>query len=209
MARCRLTRAQTQARTRKELLAAAERVFARCGYERASIAEIAEDAGYSHGAVYSNFEGKQDLFLALYEQWVARRVAEIEATSASEQELGERVRANVERWIEQLTTDPAPFLLRLELTLRAVHDPDLRRELATRVGAVPLAIRRSVEVEAGDQALELPLPPDRLAIALQAVSLGLGLEALADPGALRPELAAEIAAAVAQSLTRQPSEERR
>ena len=73
-----MTRAESQVRTRDELLAAAARVFKRRGYERASVAEIAEQAGYSHGAVYSNFEGKEDLFLALYERWVAERVADIE-----------------------------------------------------------------------------------------------------------------------------------
>ena len=208
MPRRRLTRAESQARTRSELLAAAERVFTRRGYERASITEIAEEAGYSHGAVYSNFEGKQDLFLALYEHRVAGRVAEIDATSASTQDLPDRVRANVKRWIELIREDPAPFLLRLELTLRAAHDPDLLQQLATRVGAVPLAIQRSLEAWSLDRELDLPLPADQFALALQALSLGLGLEALADPEAVRPAVAGDIAAALVQALTHQNRSER-
>jgi AcrR family transcriptional regulator len=194
-----MTRAASQAQTREELLAAAERVFSRGGYERASIAEIAEKAGYSHGAVYSNFASKQDLFLALYEKWVADRIAEIGATSAPD--LRERVRANVGRWIEQVGADPAPFLLRLEFTLRAVHDPGLRHELAARVGVVPLAIRHSLESAVGDHEGDLALPASELALVLQALSLGLALEALADPQALPPERAGELAAALVDALT--------
>lgn len=209
MPRRRLTRAESQARTRKELLAAAARVFSRRGYEGASIVEIADEAGYSHGAVYSNFESKQDLFLALYEQWVADRVAEIEVASAPEEDLAERVRANVERWIERVGSDPAPFLLRLEFTLRAAHDPSLQHELAARVGAVPLAISRSLETAIHDHQLDdLELTTDELALALQALSLGLGLEALANPEAVRPGLTGDIAARLVKLLTRQSTSER-
>src|SRR6266851_1649705 len=109
MPRRRMTRAESQAETRAELLAAAGRVFKRYGYERASIAEIADEAGYSHGAVYSNFEGKEDLFLALYEQWVAGRIAEIEATWSQDGTLAERARAVADEFTRWLATDPAPF----------------------------------------------------------------------------------------------------
>src|SRR6478752_2421839 len=76
----RETRAEKQARTRAELLATAARIFARRGYNGASIEEIAEEAGYSHGAVYSNFDGKADLFLAVFEEYMAERARELAAT---------------------------------------------------------------------------------------------------------------------------------
>src|SRR3954447_15257927 len=102
MVRRRLTRAESQARTRVDLLEAAARVFERRGYERSSIAEIADEAGYSHGAVYSNFDGKEDLFLGLYEQWVARRVAEIDAMWSGQGTLAERARAAADEWMRRL-----------------------------------------------------------------------------------------------------------
>ena len=169
----RLTRAERQARTREELLAAAARVVARRGYDAASVAEIADEAGYSHGAVYSNFADKEDLFLALYETWVAERVSEIEESQDA--------RAAADEWMQRVAKDPAAFLLRLEFTARAARDPKLRRKLGARVGAVPLAIGRSVEVA------------EELALGLQALSLGLALEALANPKAVRPGLAGELA----------------
>jgi AcrR family transcriptional regulator len=142
--------------------------------------------------VYSNFEGKQDLFLALYETWVARRVDEIEAAWDGGDGLADRARASGDEWMQWFETNPEAFLLRLEFTVRAAHDPDLRRELATRVGAVPLAISRMVERAAQDEGLDLPLPADEIALGLQALSLGLALESLTTR--VRPGLNGDLAA---------------
>ena len=60
--RKRLGRAEKKAATRAALLEAAARVFGRGGFYGASVEEIAEEAGFSRGAVYSNFESKEDLF---------------------------------------------------------------------------------------------------------------------------------------------------
>src|SRR5262249_59391444 len=83
------TRAEQQLQTRERLIDAASQVFARRGYHAATLEEVAREAGYSTGAVYSNFSGKEDLFLALADrqiggpaeqaQVVARAAAEAEA----------------------------------------------------------------------------------------------------------------------------------
>ena len=193
-----MTRAESQARTRAELLAAAARVFERRGYGGASIAEIAQDAGFTHGAVYSNFEGKEDLFLALYEQWVAERVGEIEVAWNCEGALTARARAAADQWIEHFRGDPRAFLLRLEFALRGSHGSELRRKLATRVGAVPLAIRRLIEEQLHREGM-LASGAAELALALQALSLGLALEVLSNPDAVAPGLAGELAARMVES----------
>jgi AcrR family transcriptional regulator len=195
-----MTRAESQAQTQADLIEAAARVFRRRGYERASIAEIADEAGYSHGAVYSNFEGKEDLFLALYEQWVARRVAEIDDTWSGPGTLAEHARAAADEWMRRLESDPAPFLLRLELTVRAAHDRDLQQKLATRVGAVPLAIHRLIERDAQEGAHAPPLPTGEIARAFQALSLGLALEALTDPAGMRAGLGGDLAGLLAAAV---------
>ena len=55
----RLTRDERKAETRERLLAAAGRVFARRGYQAAAVDEVADEAGFSTGALYSNFDGKE------------------------------------------------------------------------------------------------------------------------------------------------------
>jgi AcrR family transcriptional regulator len=73
----RLTRAQQQALTRERLLAAAERVLAGHGYGGASIELITAEAGYSKGAIYSNFESKEAVFLELLRVYMERDMAEL------------------------------------------------------------------------------------------------------------------------------------
>jgi AcrR family transcriptional regulator len=175
-------------------------VFAQGGYDGASVGRIAEEAGYSHGAVYANFADKEDLFLALYEQWVAERVAEIEAEQDDQLTLGEWARAAAEGWVSRVHRDPDAFLLRLEFTARVARDPELRRKLGERVAAVPLALQRLSE-RAGDVAgREAGMPLEELVLGLQALSLGLALEVLADPGAIRPGVAGELAARLVDGL---------
>jgi len=66
--RKRVTRAESKTRTRAELLQAANRLFLRDGFVAASLGAIAEEAGLTKGAVYSNFDSKEELFLELIEQ---------------------------------------------------------------------------------------------------------------------------------------------
>src|SRR3954451_4467402 len=75
----RLTRKESQARTRSQLLEAAGKVFADRGLQRATVDEVAEDAGYTKGAFYANFKSKEDLFLAMLDERFAQRLAEIDA----------------------------------------------------------------------------------------------------------------------------------
>jgi AcrR family transcriptional regulator len=64
----RLTRAESKSRTRAELLRAANRLFLRDGFVATSLGAIAEEADLTKGAVYSNFESKEELFLAMLQQ---------------------------------------------------------------------------------------------------------------------------------------------
>ena len=73
----RMTREQSRANTRERLLAAARSVFARSGFHGASVDEIASEAGFSTGALYSNFDGKEDLFLVLMEREIDEHAREI------------------------------------------------------------------------------------------------------------------------------------
>src|ERR1700719_1799697 len=65
--------------TRRKLLSAAERIFARDGFEAARLEDIAAGAGYTRGAFYANFAGKEEIFFALLEQWVQERIDSITA----------------------------------------------------------------------------------------------------------------------------------
>ena len=67
-ARKRLTREESKEVTRMRLIEAAERLFIRRGFDDASVEEISETAGYSRGAFYSNFDNKEQVFLAVIDR---------------------------------------------------------------------------------------------------------------------------------------------
>src|ERR1700730_5330771 len=71
----RLTPTRRRELTRRNLLEAAAVVFAREGFHGASLDEVAATAGFTKGAVYSNFKSKDDLFLALLDDRIERQFA--------------------------------------------------------------------------------------------------------------------------------------
>lgn len=184
-------RAEKQARTRAELLSTAATVFARRGYRGASVEEIAEEAGYSHGAVYSNFAGKEDLFLAVLEEYMAERARELAATQvelAEDEPLEARARALADQWMERFAKDRESFLLHLEFIAHAGRDPELAERFGTRSAALREAIAGYIGHYQALEGVEPALPPADLAMVLRALGIGLAVEALVSPDAVREGL---------------------
>jgi AcrR family transcriptional regulator len=190
------TRKERQEQTREQLVAAASRVFARRGYHQATVEEIAAEAGFSTGAVYSNFAGKEDLFLALADRQVSERVAEIEAVADAaerEDDAGAEAAAQFRAFLER---DPDWPLLFYEFWSLSVRNPNLRGELAKRRDAIRDALADTLERVAAQHGFELRFPPQALATAIAASLNGLAFERAADPDALPDEVFAEFVTAV-------------
>lgn len=189
--RKRETRAEKQARTRAELIATAAEVFARRGYNGASVEEIAEQAGYSHGAVYSNFEGKADLFLAVFEDYMAERARELAATQvdvAADAPLEVRARVLADQWMERFSRDRASVVLHMEFIAHASRDPELAGRFGSRSAALREAVAHYIAGYQEEEGEEFALPPDDLALVLRALGIGLAVEALVSPDAVRKDL---------------------
>lgn len=187
----RETRAEKQARTRAELIATAASVFAQRGYEGASVEEIAERAGYSHGAVYSNFAGKSDLFLAVFEQYMSDRAQELAATQGGiddDAPLETRARALADQWMERLASDRESFLLHLEFLTASRREPELAKRFGSRSAALRETIATFIAHRQEEEGTEAPLPPSELALVLRALGIGLAIEALVSPDAVRDDL---------------------
>src|SRR4029453_6243198 len=127
----RLTRAQRRQQTRDQLLDAAGQVFARRGFHAATIDEVAEAAGYTKGAVYSNFASKDDLVLALLDKHLAAQFQQIEALD--DIESCEELRAALAGRTEQEFAAARDFgVLLVEFSLYAMRNPAAQAELAKR-----------------------------------------------------------------------------
>jgi AcrR family transcriptional regulator len=136
--RRRLTRAEGKARTREHLLEAAARTFADKGFAGASVEEIAESAGYSTGALYANFESKEQLFIELLStrrsRAIERRantVAEIldEEGSSHEDPLGAFSRT----FVKVASRNTELVALQAEFWLYAVRNPEAMGVVAAKL----------------------------------------------------------------------------
>jgi AcrR family transcriptional regulator len=190
-----LTRKEAQQQTRERLIEAAAKVFAGRGYHRATVGEIASEAGFTIGALYSNFAGKEDLFLAIADRQVEERVAEVEAIAEAAEgeepgrDAAEKLRAFLER-------DPDWPLLFYEFWSLSVRNPELQGELAKRRDAIRDALAETLQRVAEQLGFELRFPAPMLATAIAASLNGLAFERAADPEALPDEVFAEFVTAV-------------
>jgi AcrR family transcriptional regulator len=109
--------------TRRKLLAAAEKIFARSGYEAARLEDIATMAGYTRGAFYANFESKEDIFFALLEDWISEKLRSITSLLARYETRKERAVALRQYYVE-MAHDRRLVLFSLEYKLFAVRHPE-------------------------------------------------------------------------------------
>ena len=191
-----LTRRERQEQTRELLLTAASVVFARRGYHEASLEEIAAEAGFSTGAVYSNFAGKQELFLALADREVAERVVELDALAESIEAGGDAAVETAARFRELLERDREWPLLFYEFWSFGVRNTHVQEEFAKRRQAVQDALAETLERIAAQLGFQLRFPAPVLAKAVGAALNGLAFERAADPGAIPDEVFGEFVVAV-------------
>lgn len=203
----RLTRDERKAETRGALLDAAGRVFARRGFHAAAVDEVAADAGFSTGALYSNFEGKEDLFLALLQREIERHVEEVSRTIAERSTLDERARGGAEYWIEFLDREPELVLLFMEFWAYAVRHPEVRSRFAARYAEVRRSLARMIAEGARDLGIELRRSPEELAVAIDALADGFALQKLADPDSVPDELLGEALAMLLEGASSRPASE--
>jgi AcrR family transcriptional regulator len=178
--RKRLTREERRAATRTDLLDAASRVFARQGFHAATLGDVAREAGYTTGAIYSNFAGKDELFQAAFEHQIARDVREVSEAQAGATQAtpGARTRAASRRWMELVRERPEMFLLLLEYWAYAMRNPGVRESFLERFGAFRDTTARWLEEEAELGGWELPLPARDIAIGLNALMYGMAIQYL-------------------------------
>jgi AcrR family transcriptional regulator len=196
----RLTRSEKQAQTRARLVDAAANVFGRRGFQAARIEEIAEQAGYSHGAVYSNFAGKEELFLAVFEQYMIERVDEVTRATEIEGSFAQRAQAAADQWMRRFSEDRATFLLHLEFMIHAARNPHLSEQLGQRMATLRLEIERRLLDREAETKTPLPLPAAEIALIMRALGIGLAVEALNQPDELNTSLYGDFVALVATLL---------
>ncbi|MDQ3740033.1 MAG: TetR/AcrR family transcriptional regulator [Actinomycetota bacterium] len=178
--------------TRREILDAAARTFARRGFHGASVEAVAAEAGLSTGAVYSNFKGKEDLFLTLYEERLQTRARDLREAARAAGTAEAALSSATSEVTRVLQADREWLLLYFEFALLAARDPKFARRFRN------LRRRGLDELTKGiDEGLRAagrdPSPAPRVARAARAAAYGTALEYLLgeakrDDGALEDAL---------------------
>jgi AcrR family transcriptional regulator len=182
-------RSVRKAQTRASLLSAAARVYARAGFGGATLDEVAAEAGFTKGAVYSHFGSKENLLLALMEEHLASQVAEQVELFDPGLMTWERPLAGSARWMDELREDPDPFRLFVELWSYAQRDERLRGRLAGGLVALRATFARFALASAADAGVETPAyAGEQFATVMIALGLGLSMVKLIDPERVPPSL---------------------
>jgi AcrR family transcriptional regulator len=176
----RLTRAESQARTREQLIETAKLLFLRDGYSVTSLEKVADEAGYSKGAVYSNFRSKDELCLTVLDRIHDEQVALIAGALAGAEGV-EGLLAAFQAWAERSIGDEAWTALEVEFAVNARRDPLVRAELAARDKAIRDTIAGLLTGYAERFGITLPMSADDAATALLSLGIGLGVQRAIDP----------------------------
>jgi len=180
----RLSRPERRERTRGDLLAAARTVFERYGFHRASLDQIADEAGYTKGAVYSHFPGGKDaLFLAVLDRHIDERVPTYAEIILSQDSFEASLRAIARPLVALGAKDPGWTPLLVEFWTHASHDAALRAAVQERNDRQTRAIAALIDDLAARHGVTYALPTVEVVRGSSALARGMGLERLVSPEA--------------------------
>jgi AcrR family transcriptional regulator len=174
-------------------MASGRQLFLRRGFHAASLEMVAEEAGFTIGAVYSRFGSKADLFLAILDERIDQIVAEVAQVARLDQPLPAHAELLAGRRMSLLEREREWFPLVVEFWSHAARDERLRREFAARHERLVQAYAGLIEADYARLGLTLPLAPEVLARAVVAMGNGVALERLADPDRVPDDLLATMA----------------
>jgi AcrR family transcriptional regulator len=173
-------RADSQARTRQLVLDAAERLFVANGFAATSLDDIAREAGFSKGAVYSNFEGKTDLFFAIVEQQFEQLATQLRRAVEAEDDALSRLAA-VGTWYQDFLQVEFGWTRSLpEVAALAAQDEDARQRFGRLLQTIEASITDLTAQQQESLGIRFGLPPEQVAALVVALVMGLTVRSLHD-----------------------------
>jgi AcrR family transcriptional regulator len=181
------SRTESQARTRQRILDAAARLFVSQGFAGTSLEDVAREAGFSKGAVYSNFAGKNDLFFAIVEGQFTELSQRLRDAVDAEADLAGQLAA-VGRWYRDYLHMESAWIQSLpEVVAVAAQDPEARQRLSGLLRTVEQAITDLLERQQELMGIRFALPPPTIAALALSTVVGLTVRSLHDNGGAAPD----------------------
>jgi AcrR family transcriptional regulator len=180
MTRKRLSREESRDQTRQRLLDAALKLIAKKGLAGTSVEDIAESAGYTRGAFYSNFGGKSDLFIELLRRDHQQGTNDLQALFDNNLPV-EQIHARTREIYGQLYRDNECFMNWTEARMMAVRDTKFRAKLAALMAEKRGQIAGLITYFYQRVGVAPPVPPDDMALGFMSLAEGVKLLMLSSP----------------------------
>jgi AcrR family transcriptional regulator len=184
----------TRGEVRDRILDAASKVFAAEGFAGATIDAIGQAAGFTKGAVYSNFESKDELFLALLDREFELRGEQIATVLENGGDTAAAARALSRSVLDSVHSHADYYVLFVEYWLRAVRDPQLRERLIARRRTA--AAEQALHIADSTATVQSGRRLADLAQLVVTVNLGIAMEEVLRPGTIDPDLLAQLITAL-------------
>jgi AcrR family transcriptional regulator len=173
------TQAERAAESRARLIEAAEKIFARDGFQAAKLEEIASEAGYTRGAFYANFESKEELFIALIGHETERRMAiarhfasNLTSVPSSRTARYQALRAGYLRSMIHRTWN----VLFIEFKLFVLRHPELKSKVTEMQTKAFATMAETLEQVFASSNSKPPVSPLAAGMALGALANTLGID---------------------------------
>jgi len=189
--RKRLTREEGRELTAQRLVEAAQRLIARRGLEASSVEDIAEEAGYSRGAFYSNFKTKNDLFFEVLRQDQERNNAKF-AVALDDALPLEQIRARIKETNAGLFDERDSFMAWTEARMLSARDPKFRARVAGLIAERRDFVATIIQYLARRVGATPSFPLDALAMGFISLSEGVRLFGASCPNEMPAEVAYSI-----------------
>lgn len=176
----RMTRKQSHALTRERLVETAKRLFMADGYNVTPLEKVATEAGFSKGAVYSNFATKHELGLAVIDVVHVERAQTLVDSMLAYDTMAERIEGFA-RWADENIGDVGWTALEVEFATSTRHMPEIRSELAERRRTLTAMLATVIQTQADELGLRLPMSAEDIALQLLSLGIGLGVQRAIDP----------------------------
>lgn len=197
----RLSRRERSEQTRAELVEAARRVFLERGFHGASLDDISLEAGFTTGAVYSRFGGKDALFLAVLDHHIEQRLERYLEAAAHAPDFETACRELGRAAVAAGRREPGWTPLLMEFWMHAARRDDLRAAVLERNERQLDVLAERMEEIAARDGISARRPVREILRAVTALARGLGLERQLAPDPELEEIYTEYAWAMTQAFT--------
>jgi len=180
MTRKRLSREDSREQTTQRLLDAAQKLIARKGLDAASVENIAEAAGYSRGAFYSNFKSKDDLFIELLRRDHLRSLAQFDELRASDLPV-DQMQLRTRDIYSHMFRDNESFMNWTEARMVAASDARFRAKLDALMAEKRAQIASFIGYFYQRVGVTPPMPTEKMAMGFMSLAEGVRLFMMSSP----------------------------